>query len=82
MVSFSILLLIYGLQLTVTELTLVLPVIKLMVIGSCTARLDVKELPVVHTANNIGEKIEEVLNEWNIGKDIIVAAVTDNARNS
>ena len=40
-----------------------------------------KELPVAHTADNIGEKIEEMLDEWNIDKDIIVAAVTDNARN-
>ena len=34
-----------------------------------------------HTAENIGQKIEEILDEWNIDKDIIVAAVTDNARN-
>ena len=38
-----------------------------------------EELPVVHTVENIGEKIEEILDEWNIDKDIIVAAVTDNA---
>jgi len=43
--------------------------------------LGVKELPVAHTANNIGENIEEILDEWNIDKDTIVAAVTDNARN-
>ena len=43
--------------------------------------LAAKELPVAHTAENIGENIEEILDEWNIDKDIIVAAVTDNARN-
>ena len=40
-----------------------------------------KELPTVHSADNIGEKIEEILDEWNIDKDIVVAAVIDNARN-
>ena len=43
--------------------------------------LGIKELPIAHTANNIGEKIEEILDEWNIDKDIIVATITDNARN-
>ena len=47
----------------------------------CSYCLAIKELPVAHTADNIGEKIEEILDEWNIDKDIIVAAVTDNARN-
>ena len=46
----------------------------------CSFCLATKELPVAHTADNIGEKIEEMLDEWNIDKDIIVAAVTDNAR--
>ena len=35
----------------------------------CLAR---KELPIAHTAENIGEKIEEILDEWNIDKDVIV----------
>ena len=47
----------------------------------CSFCLATKELPVAHTAENIGEKIEEILDEWNIDKDMIVAAVTDNARN-
>ena len=47
----------------------------------CNFCLATKELPVAHTADNISEMIEEILDEWNIDKDIIVAAVTDNARN-
>ena len=47
----------------------------------CSFCLATEELPVVHTVENIGEKIEEILDEWNIDKDIIVAAATDNARN-
>jgi len=43
--------------------------------------LGIKELPIALTANNIGENIEEALDEWNIDKDINVAAFTDNARN-
>ena len=45
----------------------------------CSFCFATKELPVAHTAENISEKIEEILDEWNIDKDIIVAAVTDNA---
>ena len=47
----------------------------------CSYCLATKELPVAHTADNISEKIEDILDEWNIDKDNIVAAVTDNARN-
>ena len=47
----------------------------------CSFCLATKELPVAHTVENISEKIEEILDEWNIDMDIIVAAVTDNARN-
>ena len=47
----------------------------------CSFCFATKELPVAHTAENISEKIEEILDEWNIDKDIIVAAITDNARN-
>jgi len=43
--------------------------------------LGIKEFPVTHTANRIGEKIEEILDKWNVDKGIVVATVTDNARN-
>ena len=46
----------------------------------CSFCLATKALPVGHTAENISEKIEEILDEWNIDKDNIVAAVIDNAR--
>ena len=43
--------------------------------------MNAKELPVAHTTDNISKNIEDVLDEWNIDKDTISAAVTDNARN-
>ena len=47
----------------------------------CSFCLATKELPVAHTADNIGEKIEEMLDEWNIDKDSSYARNMINAIN-
>ena len=43
--------------------------------------LSTKELPGEHTAANISTAIPEMLNDWNIGTEKVVAVVTDNAKN-
>ena len=43
--------------------------------------LSTKELPGEHAATNISTAIQEMLNDWNIDTEKIVAVVTDNARN-
>ena len=43
--------------------------------------LSTKELPGEHTATNISTAIQEMLNDWNIDTEKVVAVVTDNARN-
>ena len=42
----------------------------------CNFCLATKELPTAHSADNICEKIEKILDEWNVYKDIVVAAAT------
>ena len=43
--------------------------------------LSTKELPGEHAATNISTAIQEMLNDWNIDTEKVVAVVTDNARN-
>ena len=43
--------------------------------------LTTKELPGEHTATNISTAIQEMLNDWNIETEKVVAVVTDNAKN-
>ena len=43
--------------------------------------LSTKELPGEHAATNINTAIQEMLNDWNIDTEKVVAVVTDNARN-
>ena len=40
-----------------------------------------KELPGEHAAPNISNAIQEILNDWNINIEKVVAVVTDNAKN-
>ena len=40
-----------------------------------------KELPGEHTATNISTAIQEMLNDWNIDTEKVVAVITDNAKN-
>ena len=43
--------------------------------------LGMKELEDSHTAENLSQALTEILNEWAIKPDAVVAAVTDNASN-
>ncbi|CAG9862308.1 unnamed protein product [Phyllotreta striolata] len=47
----------------------------------CSATLGVTELTEAHTSAYIVTQLETNLNEWNIGTDRLVAAVTDNGAN-
>ena len=43
--------------------------------------LETKEFPDTHTANNIAEELETILQEWNLPQDKLCAVTTDNGTN-
>ena len=42
--------------------------------------LSTKELPGEHAATNISTVIQEMVNDWNIDTDKVIAVVTDNVK--